>query len=92
MFEKFLDKFNNIWEAMFFVFFSIFIGFIMVMIIDYTFSTKKFDGYYLHHDRDGYYSIYINWNNAPDEVAYKTFDGKEALRVLKELQANSKLK
>ena len=85
---KIFDEFDSIWEVMLFIFISIFLFFLLAMTIQYAFSSKEFKGYYLYHG-DEYYSIEINWENAPDEIAYKTFNGKEALRVLKQLQEES---
>ena len=57
----------------------------VISITWYSFSQKKFMGYYLNHDKSTY-TVYINWDNAPDKVAYRTYNGQEALEVLERLQ------
>ena len=57
----------------------------IMTVAQYNFSQKKFMGYYLSHGRSSY-TVYINWDNAPDEIAYCTYNGQEALEVLERLQ------
>jgi hypothetical protein len=58
---------------------------IVISLFLYFFSSKHFKGYYLN-QLGGTHSIYINWENAPDEKAFETYNAKEALDVLKQLK------
>jgi hypothetical protein len=53
-------------------------------LLAWGFSEKEHKGYYLSHGRS--YDIYINWENTKDEVAFRTYDPNEALRVFERLQ------
>lgn len=50
----------------------------------FAFSSKQHKGYYLC-NMFGESKIYINWENYPDEVAFRTFNEKEALDTLERL-------
>ena len=62
----------------------LFFIFILTLLTWYSFSAKEFKGYYLHHGGSGY-EIWINWENAPDEPAYQSYDGDKIFRIYKEL-------
>ena len=57
---------------------------IVAALVLYGFSAKQHKGYYLN-DFSGEHIIYINWENAPDEAAFRTYDRKVALETLKQL-------
>lgn len=65
--------------------FLLLVGIISVIVLLlYSFSTKEFNGYYISGGAP--YTIYINWENAPDEIAFKTYDKDvlfEAWEILK---------
>lgn len=71
--------------------FSIFVGAMMTYIVSllclYAFSAKEFKGYYLGISPSGAHSIYINWENAPDERVYLSYNQEELLSVFKDLQS-----
>ena len=46
------------------------------------FTPAQFCGFYLHHD-GSYYTIKMRWIYGQDSVAYRTYNGKEAIEVLK---------
>ena len=73
--------FTSVWESLWFIVVIL----IVLGLICFSFSEKENKGYYLHHD-DSCYKICINWDNAPDSTAFRTYDKQEVLRVFKELQ------
>lgn len=82
---------RSVWESTkvsFFVLLFASCVVVLVVFFSYCFSAKKFNGYYLNHNVGEAYSIWLNWENAPDEIAFQTFDGEVALRVLKTLNEN----
>jgi hypothetical protein len=58
---------------------------ILFALFIYGFSTKTHQGYYLN-CYEGQSKIMINWDNAPDETAFRTYNEKEALEVFKQLK------
>ena len=72
-------------EKWFAVFFTVVVALILVIITYCSFMPKKQLGYYLNHGGTGY-QIFINWDNWPDEIAYKSYDGDKAMAVYKELK------
>ena len=59
----------------------------VVAISLYTFRPKEFRGYYLSHKNTKGYVIYINWENAPDELAFRTFDKDVLMEVYEKLKS-----
>ena len=62
------------------------------ILFQYAYFPKTFNGYYLCRDVNGSYAIYINWENAPDVVAYRSYDPKDILEVYERLKATEKTK
>jgi len=87
MFKKYYAIFEDVWQMLFFTTIAALMASILILSIWYTFSTKTFEGYYLRHHADGSYAVMINWENSDDEIAYKTFNGKEAVDMLRELKS-----
>ena len=77
-------RFSDQWELLFWTTFVIVILLGLIIGFNFATSTKTLNEYYLHHSA-GPYKIYINWENAPDEVAFKTYNHKLALETLKAL-------
>jgi hypothetical protein len=48
------------------------------------FTPSQFCGYYIDHG-SSYYEIKMRWKYGMDSTAYRTYDGKEAVEVLKRL-------
>ena len=57
-------------------------------LISYGTSTKVHNGYYLYHSLNSPYSIWINWENAPNEQCFKTYEKDEVIDVLNRLRAS----
>jgi len=55
------------------------LGFLM-----YGISSKRFNGYYIRNNC-GVYQVWINWENAPDNIVAKTYNPKEAIEMLEKL-------
>jgi len=85
MFKKLFERMYDGWEFLLYIMAVTIFLFFVILATLYTFSSKHFNGYYLVHMTDGLYAVRINWENAPDETAFKTFDGDKAIKVLKEL-------
>jgi len=85
MFKKLFERMHDSWEFLFYVIVVATFLFLLSLVSFYTFSSKHFRGYYLSHMSDGLYRVRINWENAPDETAFKTFDGDKAIKVLEKL-------
>lgn len=75
------------WENIFKFFVMIIFLFCMSLVTTYTFSKKTFEGYYAGRYY-GEYRIYINWDNAPDEVAYATLDPRDQLEAMERLRGS----
>ena len=73
-------------EKMFSVVVGVIVTYFVSLICMYTFSAKEFKGYYLQ-SHSGIFTIQINWENAPDEQAYSSYNQEEVLRVFKKLQS-----
>lgn len=80
---------NERWESFWLNFWIAVLGLFVLLFIwilaQYSLSLKINKGYYLNHG-GGAYTIYINWENAPDEAAYRTYDSDKAIQILKQLQ------
>ena len=85
MFKELFERMYDGLEILFYIIAVATFIFLLSLTVFYTFSSKHFRGYYLSHMSDGLYRVRINWENAPDETAFKTFDGDKAIEVLKEL-------
>lgn len=77
------------WEDIWKVVFVLVFLFLFSVLAGYTFSKKEFQGYYMYHDGTGY-MVYINWNNAPDEVTFRSYNAQEALEVFNYLTGSTR--
>ncbi len=82
-------KFENCWEALLWWVVVIITTSVLFTGVMYANSSKVLTGYYMNHV-GGTYTIYINWENAPDEAALRTFDHRLALTTLQELNDSLK--
>jgi hypothetical protein len=73
------------WEEVSKAMVCVFVVAFTVSLFLYAFSSKQHKGYYLSNFR-GEHQIYINWENAPDEVAFRTYNEKEAITVFEKLK------
>lgn len=62
---------------------------LVITIFLYIFSSKKHKGYYLR-QIGGTHQIYINWENAPDQIAFSTYNKAEAMAIFRELKEMEK--
>ncbi len=81
--------FENYWEALAWWAITAIAATALFIVISYASSTKVLAGYYLSHS-SGAYSIYIDWENAADEQAFRTYDHKLALATLQKLNDSLK--
>lgn len=77
-----------IWQWLGFSGILILVGFLLFLF----FVPKKHNGYYMCMAECGgvtLYQIYNDWSYWPDDVAYRSTEKDDALKVFKELKGNS---
>ncbi len=80
------ERWKSFWQNFWLAVLGLFVLLGIVVLAQHNFSSKINKGYYLNHSSGKEYTIYINWENAPDEAAFRTHDGDKAIQILKQLQ------
>ena len=74
-------------SQLFIIFISIAVIFGTSLLCRYSFYPKEFNGYYMAIGVDNQcHKIFVNWDNAPDDICYKTYNQEDLLRTFKLLK------